>query len=243
MSIRLDNYLVENSLVPTRSQARMLIKKGDVLVNKKNITKPGFTVSINDLVEVAAEKTYVSRGGYKLEFALKESALSLEGKVVMDIGASTGGFTQVALDHGAQKVYAIDVGHDQLAEELKNDPRVINMEGVNAKNEFALPEKCDALVMDVSFISVRHLMPNLLLHLKKGAHLFILLKPQFEVGREHLGKNGIVKDEKIRDQVIADLYDYLEGLGLKTLNRLQSPLTGKQGNVEFLGCFTFSIIS
>lgn len=239
MSDRLDNYLVEKQLLPTRSQARMLIKKGDVLVNDKVVTKPGFTIKESDKVCLNTEKTFVSRGGYKLEYALTESKINLKDKIVMDIGASTGGFTQVALEAGASKVYAIDVGHDQLVEELKSDPRVINMEGVNAKNAFELSQKCDALIMDVSFISIRHLFPNLLSYLKEGAELILLLKPQFEVGKEHLGKNGIVKDEKVRDQVIADLYDYLESLGLKTTLRLQSPIKGKQGNVEFLGCFIY----
>jgi 23S rRNA (cytidine1920-2'-O)/16S rRNA (cytidine1409-2'-O)-methyltransferase len=237
MSKRLDIELVDRDLVSTRSQARMLIKKGDVRVNSETVTKPGTKISETDQIELTCENTYVSRGGYKLEYALKESGISLKDKVVMDIGASTGGFTQVALENGASKVYAIDVGHDQLVENLKNNPKVINMEGINAKNEFILPGKCDVLVMDVSFISVTHLMKNLSLHLKDGAEAIILLKPQFEVGREHLGKNGIVTDEKVRDEVISDLYEFIEAIGFKTKLRLQSPIKGKQGNVEFLGVF------
>lgn len=225
--------MVEAGLVLTRSQARMLIKQGDVFCNDKLVKKPGQLVSESDSIEIKSDNLYVSRGAYKLKKALEEFKLDLTGKVVMDCGASTGGFTQVSLENGASKIYALDVGHNQLANILKDDKRVINQEGINLKYEFNLPEKCDVFVMDISFISIMLVIQNIVKNLKDQGEGILLIKPQFEVGREKIQKNGLVKIEDSKKCSI-EVSDWLKQHFSYVSSVIESPVKGKTGNTEYL---------
>ncbi len=233
--IKLSVYLVVNGYFATRSQATNNIKEGKVKVNGRVITKGGFEVSDNDLIEVEMnDNQYVSRGGYKLKAALTTFKISLQNKTVLDIGASTGGFTDCCLQNGAKKVYSYDVGHDQLSEKLLNDDRVISKEGVNAryltKNEF--DEVIDFICMDVSFISCMKIFPAISDILEIGNEAVILFKPQFEVGIEHLNKNGIVKDEKAIEYKLDECRQTAENYRLHLIDIIQSPIKGQDGNRE-----------
>jgi 23S rRNA (cytidine1920-2'-O)/16S rRNA (cytidine1409-2'-O)-methyltransferase len=225
--------MVEAGLVLTRSQARMLIKQGDVFCNDKLVKKPGQLVSESDSIEIKSDDLYVSRGAYKLKKALDEFKLDLTGKVVMDCGASTGGFTQVSLDNGALKVYALDVGHYQLASILRNDERVINNEGINLKYPFELDVLCDVFVMDISFISIKLVIPNIVKNLKDQGEGILLIKPQFEVGREKIQKNGLVKIEDAKKSSI-EVSDWLKQHFSYVSSIIESPVKGKTGNTEYL---------
>ena len=233
MTERLDKAMLSRDLVRTRSQARMLIEQGDVLVNGKQATKPGLVVKEEDQVEISGRNLYVGRGAYKLEKALEEFELDFTNYVVADVGASTGGFTEVSLKNGASKVYAIDVGHGQLADILKNDERVINLEGVNAKYPIDIKEKVDAVVMDLSFISLRSVLKNALNLLRPQGIAVVLIKPQFEAGPERVGKNGIVK-ESVAKSVLNETLDWIRKENILIENVINSPITGKTGNKEFL---------
>lgn len=234
MADRIDKVMVERGLVKTRSQASMLITQGDVFCNGVKVKKTGQKVTEADLIEINQDQLYVSRGAYKLKKAIEEFRLNFEDKVVVDVGASTGGFTQVSLEAGAKKVYSIDVGHDQLNPLLLNDERVENLEGMNIKFPVELPEKVDFCVVDLSFISITKVFKNIAELLKNSGKVVVLIKPQFEAGKERMGKNGLVKEET-REVVNQEVKEWFSSNGYILEQEIVSPIVGnKSGNTEYL---------
>ena len=235
--IRLDVALHERGFVDSREKAKALIMAGLVYVNGTKQTKAGLSVKSEDCLELRGEKMpYVSRGGYKLEKAVKEFGLSLEGCICMDIGASTGGFTDCMLKNGAVKVYSIDVGYGQLAWKLRNDSRVVNMERTNFRyvtNE-QIPDEIDFASVDVSFISLKLIVPVMRTLLRDKGRAVCLIKPQFEAGREKVGKNGVVRELSTHFEVVQGIYDFVLENGFSVLNLDFSPIKGPQGNIEYL---------
>ncbi len=244
--MRLDLYLTQNGFCQSRNRAAELIKTGNVFVNGKNIKKPSFDVDEtikNDITVQQSENTkYVGRGGLKLERALSAFNVDVTGFVCADIGSSTGGFTQCLLMNGAKRVYAIDSGRDQLHKSLRNDSRVVVMEECNARylTDERLGEKCDIVTMDVSFISQTLLYEAVSSVLKKEGLFISLIKPQFEAGREGIGKNGIVKDEKTRQKVCEGIKIKASEYGFECLGIIDSPIFGGDGNKEFLALFKYA---
>ena len=237
MSERLDILLVNKGLAKSREKAKAVIKDGMVYINDIRQTKPSSIISEDSEIIIKGEVCkYVSRGGYKLEKALSEFGIDLTGLKCIDIGASTGGFTDCMLKNGADTVYAIDVGHDQLDETLLNDERVISMEGVNFRYVTAddFEFKLDFAGCDVSFISLRHILPAAFSILSDDGKMVCLIKPQFEAGREHLSKKGVVKDKKIHIKIIRELIDFAGEVGFNVLNLTYSPIKGPEGNTEYL---------
>ena len=234
---RLDLLLVERGLVSSREKAQGLILSGNVLVNDEPMTKPGqsFLESVTIRVR-GVDHPYVSRGGIKLAAALDTFQIDVQGKIGLDIGASTGGFTHVLLLRGITKVHAIDVGHNQLDWKIRKDPRVVVKEKINARAlEFnQVGEQVDIIVVDVSFISLAKILPALIQFAKPSTDWVTLIKPQFEVGKEKVGKNGIVTSEVDRLEIVQTLTETGKSLGLKRLGLLESPITGTEGNKEFL---------
>lgn len=234
MSQRIDKEMYSRGLVKTRSQARMLIVQGDVYLNGQLVRKAGQLVTSEDQIEIKAQSLFVSRGAYKLKKALDEFQIETKGKVAADVGASTGGFTQLLLQKGVKKVYAIDVGHDQIAQELIEDSRVVNLEGVNIKFVQELEEKVDIAVVDLSFISIKLVIENILNLIKESGEAVVLIKPQFEAGKSRLGKKGIVS-EQMRTVILEEMKSFLKALqSCQVLNIIESPIQGKDGNVEYL---------
>ena len=237
---RLDRLLVARGLYDTRSRAADAIRRGAVRVNGAVISKPGAPVAEDARITLADPAArYVSRAALKLLAAIEAApafAAAIEGAICADIGASTGGFTQVLLEHGARKVYAVDVGHGQLHESLRNDPRVVSLEGLNARALFAehVPEPPDVIVSDVSFISLTKALPAALALARPGAWLAALVKPQFEAGPAHVNAGGIVKSEKVRQKVVARVKAWLRDQGWRPVRTLPSPISGADGNVEYL---------
>lgn len=234
---RLDMAVVQQGFAPSRQRAKGLIQRGQIAVNGKICTKPAYAVAAEDVVTLeGTDIPYVGRGGLKLEHALVCAKISLVGSICMDIGASTGGFTDCMLQHGAKKVYAIDVGHDQLAPVLREDPRVVSWEGMDIRQvtPSQLQEPIDFFSMDVSFISLRHVLPSVVKLLQSGAAGAVLIKPQFEVGREHVGKNGLVTDPKAHRQVLQQILQLFQTLDLSLRLLTPSPIQGGSGNVEYL---------
>jgi 23S rRNA (cytidine1920-2'-O)/16S rRNA (cytidine1409-2'-O)-methyltransferase len=232
---RLDVVLVERGLVETRSKAQSLIMARRVLVNGQFVDKAGATVAEDDEVKVAElEHPWVGRGGMKLAHAIKTFAINVDGKVCADIGASTGGFTDVMLKHGAAKVYAIDVGYGQLDVSLRNDPRVINREKVNARwlGAESFDEPIGFASIDVSFIPLKLILPAVVKFL--DGELVALIKPQFEVGKHEVGKGGIVRDDARRQAAVSGVVEFAKELGLEVKGVIESPVKGAEGNVEFL---------
>lgn len=237
MKIRLDQYLCQNGLAQSRERAKALIMAGIVYVGEEKSDKPGNMVDENAHVEVRGHDIrYVSRGGLKLEKAMQVFPLTPEGKVCMDIGASTGGFTDCMLQNGARKVYALDVGYGQLDYKLRVDPRVVNMEKTNIRylDTDLIEEPVDFVSIDVSFISVKHMFPVVQKVLDSSGHMVCLIKPQFEAGREQVGKNGIVRDPAVHRQVIENVLRYASENGLEPLGLAFSPVKGTKGNIEYL---------
>jgi len=237
---RLDQLLVARGLFSSREQARRAVMAGIVLVEGRCVDKPGTAVPDAARLELRGEREpFVSRAGRKLAAALDRFGVDPAGLVCMDVGASTGGFTDCLLQRGAARVYAIDVGYGQLDSRLRGDPRVVVMERVNARHlaADALPERCDLAVVDVSFISLVKVVPALLPHLRPGGLLLALVKPQFEAGRAQVGRGGIVRDEAVRQGVIAERVGDLERLGLSRLGVMDSPVPGAEGNREALALF------
>lgn len=234
-NVRLDLLLVERGLVESRALAQRLIHAGEVLVDGQLADKPGATVAEDVDLTLKTRPRFVSRGGEKLAAALERFPVDVGGVIVADIGASTGGFTDCLLQCGAAKVYAIDVGYGQLAWELRQDPRVVVMERVNARYLVALPEPVDVIVSDVSFISLRIVYATAVHWLKPGGVVISLIKPQFEAGREHVGKGGVVRDPAVHRQVLETVTADMAALGLGLRGLMVSPLIGPAGNVEFLG--------
>ena len=238
---RLDVYLTEKGLSRSRSEAKALISGGCVIVDGKVITKPAYEVS-EDTLGASVDRSgikYASRGGLKLEGALEKFHVDVKGRKCLDVGASSGGFTDCLLQHGACAVIAVDSGRDQLAENLKNDARVINIEGYNARaiKREDLPFVPSLAVMDVSFISVTLILGALYEVLEDNGELVCLIKPQFEVGRSGIGKGGIVKDDKLRQGAVNRVVEFACSLGFTHLNTTVSPITGGDGNIEFLAHF------
>jgi len=237
---RLDLLLVERGLAESLSLAQRFIRAGEVLVDGQLSDKPGATVAEDAALTLKAKPRFVSRGGEKLAAALERFAVDVGGLVAADIGASTGGFTDCLLQHGAAKVYAIDVGYGQLAWELRQDARVVVMERVNARYLAALPEPVDVIVSDVSFISLRIVYATAVQWLKPGGMVISLIKPQFEAGRECVGKGGVVRDPAVHRQVLETVTADMAALGLGLRALMVSPLLGPAGNVEFLGWWVLS---
>lgn len=232
--MRLDLYLIENGFFTSRTKAKNSIDAGLVLVNGKAINKASYEVVDTDKIEIQGEiHPYVSRGGVKLEYAIKNFHIDFNGKTIVDIGASTGGFTDCALQLGAEKVYAIDVGTDQLDAKLLNDPRVVSLQQTNIKDIPYFPEKIDYFVMDVSFVSIEHLLPTISRFIDDNNALICLIKPQFEVGKTHL-KNGIVKDRSTHIRIIQQVISALKEYSLDIEKLVPSPILGGSGNKEFL---------
>ncbi len=236
MKVRLDKLLVDKGLVETRSKALGLIMAGHVLVDGHAVTKAGTAVEDDRLVSIKALNGFVSRGALKLQAALDTFEIDVTGMVALDIGASTGGFSELMLKRGARKVYAVDVGYAQLHWRLRKDPRVICLEGVNARmvSREHVPEPCDIATFDVSFISLKLVVPPVLNLLKGDARLVALIKPQFEAGKEQVGKGGIIRDMAVHEAVIADIRSFFEGLALIVNGIIPSPVKGAKGNQEYL---------
>ena len=235
--IRIDRLLVDRGLVESRERGHALILAGQILVNGQKQDKAGSLVPEDAELRILGEVLpYVSRGGLKLAAALKEFGLSAHGKVALDVGASTGGFTDCLLQHGAKKVYAVDVGYGQMAWKIRQDPRVVTIERVNIRaiEPALVPEPVDIAVIDVSFISLEKVVPAILQFLRPGAELVALIKPQFEVGREQVGKGGIVRDEAARQAAVERIKLFVQEHGFDVKGVISSPITGQDGNVEFL---------
>jgi len=238
---RLDVILVKRQLFESREKARRAIMAGMVFVDGERADKPGFMCDPGSTITVKDDPVpYVSRGGLKLEKALGAFGIRLEGLTCVDVGASTGGFTDVMLKNGASKVYAVDVGYGQLAWKLRNDPRVVCMERTNFR--YVKPEDIGELVdfgaVDVSFISLGLILPPLKALMKEGALAVCLIKPQFEAGREKVGKKGVVRDPAVHEEVIARVMDSARSLGFAIEGLTWSPIKGPEGNIEYLLCLS-----
>lgn len=235
--IRLDLLLVERGLVGSREKGKNLIKGGNVFVDGRCADKAGTMMDGNESIEIKGGiLKYVGRGGYKLEKVLESNGIRLDGQVCMDVGASTGGFTDCMLQYGAEKVFAVDVGTNQLDESLRNDSRVISMENTNMRylKPEDIGELMDFVSMDVSFISVTKLLDSVRNIMRNGARLAGLIKPQFEAGRENIGKGGIVKDKKVHMQVLKNMVAGFIEKGFNPLWMSYSPIKGTDGNIEYL---------
>jgi 23S rRNA (cytidine1920-2'-O)/16S rRNA (cytidine1409-2'-O)-methyltransferase len=233
---RIDVLLVERGLFDSRAKARAAIEAGLVTADGVVIGKPSAPVACEAVIAAEAPHPWVSRGGVKLAAALDAFAIDPAGKVCLDVGASTGGFTDVLLARGATRVYAIDVGRGQLHPKLSADPRVVSREGVDARrlSEDSLPEPVGLVTMDVSFISARLVMPALLPLMAAGCELVLLVKPQFEAGRERVGRGGLVRDEVVRNAVAEEVRTAVAEFGFAILGLIPSPIAGGDGNREFL---------
>ena len=235
--VRLDQLVYEHGFTDSRERAKTTIMSGLVFVNGQRIDKPGTAVDPDAKIEVHGEAIpFVSRGDFKLYKALKVFPVNPAGKTCIDCGASTGGFTDVLLQHGAAKVYAVDVGYGQLAWKLRTDERVVNLERCNLRyiSSEQVPELLDLAVMDVSFISIRLVLPAVKQLLKPDADLICLIKPQFEAGREEVGKKGVIRDEKVHERVIREILSFIPTVGLSFLGLDYSPIKGPEGNIEYI---------
>ena len=231
---RLDHAVVDRGLADTRSRAKALILAGNILVNGAPRHHAGTTVSPSDELALRHKPRFVSRGGEKLEFAIEAFGIDASGAVCADIGASTGGFSDCLLQRGAERVYAIDVGYGQLDASLRDDPRVVVMERTNARYLESLPEPIAIVVIDASFISLGLILPIAARLLREGGICVPLIKPQFEAGRQDVGKGGVVRDAAVHRRVLAETLDHARRNGLVARALVRSPLIGPAGNVEFL---------
>lgn len=235
--MRLDVYLTEKGICRSRSAAQQLINLGGVAVNGRIVAKNSLEIAESDKVEIEELKLpkYVGRGGQKLEKALELWAITLDGKTCLDIGASTGGFTDCMLQSGAARVWAVDVGSAQLAEKLRSDPRVISLENTDIRDfEFPDGTAADFVGADVSFISLKLILQHIYRLLKSGGTAVTLIKPQFEAGRKNLNKKGIVRSESARQRSVAEITEYAVQCGFSVIGTSQSPITGGDGNIEYL---------
>lgn len=243
--IRLDQYLVENNYFETKSKANANIMMGNVYVNKNPETKAGYFVKDDDNITIKKMgPDYVGRGALKLENVKEVKNIDFNNKIIFDIGASTGGFTDFALKNGASKVYAIDVGYGQLAYKLRNDERVFNYEKTNARHFFdnednnKFKDFADIVLIDVSFISLKHILPVAKTLLKKSGVIISLIKPQFEAKRDEVSKGkGIIKSDEIRKRVVGEIVDFAKSIELENKYIAPSPISGAKGNVEFIATF------
>ncbi|MBI2940804.1 MAG: TlyA family RNA methyltransferase [Chloroflexi bacterium] len=231
---RLDTLLVERGLAETREKARALVLAGEVTVDGRVVTRPAALVATDADVAVKAPLPYVSRGGFKLAHALDQFGLDVDGQVVVDVGASTGGFTDVLLQRGAARVYAVDVGYGQLDWRLRQNPRVVVLERTNVRYLESLPELVYGAVIDVSFISLALVLPVALRLLRPDGWIIALIKPQFEAGREEVGKGGVVRDPRVHRAVVERVLGLARDLGLSIHGCVESPIRGPAGNREFL---------
>ena len=234
--IRLDARIYELGLTESREKAKAFIMAGQVYVNGMKATKPGLNVTEKDSIEVRGSNEFVSRGGHKLKKAMNVFPISLENKICMDVGASTGGFTDCMLQNGATKVYSVDVGYGQLAWKLRSDPRVVNLERTNIRyiTEEQVPDKIDFTSVDVSFISLCLVLPAIYPMLSDDGECVCLIKPQFEAGREKVGKKGVVRDTSVHTEVIQKIYDFAIEKGFFVAGLDFSPIKGPEGNIEYL---------
>jgi 23S rRNA (cytidine1920-2'-O)/16S rRNA (cytidine1409-2'-O)-methyltransferase len=234
MKRRADVLVHERGLAESRAKAQALILAGSVVAGDHRVEKPGQLLDAGVELRLKEQLKYVSRGGLKLEHALDHFRLSPQGRVCVDLGASTGGFTDVLLQRGASKVYAVDVGRGQLHEKLRGDPRVVALERVNAR-ELRLPEPCSAAVADLSFISLKLVLPSLAAALSpKNVWTCVLVKPQFEAGRAEVGKGGVVRDVSVHERVVREISEEFGRLGFEVAGSVPSPILGPAGNREFL---------
>lgn len=237
MKERIDLLLVQQGYFETREKAKRALMAGLIFVNGQRLDKAGTKVDDQIAIEVrGAVCPFVSRGGYKLDKAIKTFNIQLQDAVCMDIGASTGGFTDCMLQNGATKVYAVDVGYGQLDWKLRTDDRVVNLERTNIRylTKDQVPSPVDFVSIDVAFISLKLVLPVAKAYMKPGAHMVALIKPQFEAGREQVGKKGVVRDQKVHEEVILNTLNTLKALDMKVLGLDYSPITGPNGNIEFL---------
>ncbi len=233
--IRADLLLVERGLAESRERAQALIMAGVVFTPTGRVAKSGAILDGDVELDVRGRLPYVSRGGFKLVHALDNFNLNVSELVALDVGASTGGFTDCLLQRGASRVYAIDVGHGQLAYTLRQDPRVVCIEKLNARHPFELPEPVDLLVIDVSFISLTMALPEPLTHLREGGYAIALVKPQFEARRGEVGRGGVIRSDALRDDILGRVQGWLSARDdVELLNTIPSPITGDAGNREFL---------
>ncbi len=243
MKIRADQLLVELGLCESRTAAQRLIMAGEVRLGPDEVVrKPGQLLPDDAELQVTARRRYVSRGAFKLLAALDAFQPDLRGAVAMDLGASTGGFTEVLLERGAARVYAVDVGYGQLHDRLRRDGRVVSLERTNARDLTAelVPEKLDVLTGDVSFISLTKVLPPCIPLLRPGAWIFVLVKPQFEADRHEIGSGGVVRDEAVRQRCVAKITSFAaDELGLSPQGTVPSPIKGPKGNQEYIAVFRF----
>ncbi|MBR5411190.1 MAG: TlyA family RNA methyltransferase [Clostridia bacterium] len=236
--VRLDQHLTQLGLCASREKAKAAVMAGLVYVNGQKASKAGDLVREGDKIEVRGGSEFVSRGGYKLKKAVSVFSLDLAGKICMDIGASTGGFTDCMLQRGAEKVYAVDVGYGQLAWKLRSDPRVVNLERTNVRylTHEAVPEALDFISVDVAFISLKLVLPVAADFLKDGGVCVCLVKPQFEAGRDKVGKKGVVRDKSVHAEVLENAVAFARELGFAVTGLDYSPIKGPEGNIEYLMC-------
>ena len=234
--IRLDQYLTDEGLFPSREKAKAAVMAGLVYVNGQKASKAGDVVRPGDKVEARSTEEFVSRGGHKLKKAVGVFALDLKDKVCMDVGASTGGFTDCMLQNGAKLVYAVDVGYGQLAWKLRSDPRVVNLERTNVRylTREAVPVPPDFVSVDVAFISLKLVLPVVYDFLSENGECVALIKPQFEAGREKVGKKGVVRDVCVHTEVVEEIVAFVRSLGFGVRGLDYSPIKGPEGNIEYL---------
>ena len=230
---RVDTLLVERGLAESREKARAAILSGGVLVGESLVAKPGTLIDEAVELRLLARAPYVGRGGEKLAHALSAFAVEVQGRTAVDVGASTGGFTDCLLQAGARRVYAVDVGYGQLDYRLRQDPRVVVMERVNARYPITIPEKVDLATVDVSFISATKILPSVSRIVREGGWIIVLLKPQFEAGRREVGKKGVVRDPQVHAAVLARFIAWVLAHPLRLRGLTPSPLLGAEGNREF----------
>lgn len=234
---RLDVAVFEQGYAPSREKAKAIIMAGIVYVNNQKVDKAGFELKEGDVLEVRGKTLqYVSRGGLKLEKAMQEFPITLESKICMDVGASTGGFTDCMLQNGAVKVYSVDVGYGQLAWKLRTDERVVNLERTNFRyaTREQIPDEVDFASVDVSFISLKHILPNLNTLLAPDGQAVCLIKPQFEAGKEKVGKKGVVRDLNVHLEVVENVINLALENGFSVMGLQFSPIKGPEGNIEYL---------
>ena len=234
--IRLDSRIYDLGLTDSREKAKAFIMAGQVYVNGMKASKAGLTVTEKDTIEVRGTSEFVSRGGHKLKKAMSSFPISLKDKICMDVGASTGGFTDCMLQNGASKVYSIDVGYGQLAWKLRSDDRVVNLERTNIRyvTDETVPDKIDFFSVDVSFISLTLVLPAVIKLLSENGEGVCLIKPQFEAGREKVGKKGVVREKAVHSEVIEKIRSFATETGFSVLGLDYSPIKGPEGNIEYL---------
>ena len=237
MKKRIDILLTEKNFFESRAKSQAMIMSGKILVNGQKIDKSGTLVDVDSKIEIIGENMpFVSRGGFKLQKALEVFKINLAGKIAADIGASTGGFTDCMLQHGAKKIYAIDVGYGQLAWKLRNDERVINFERTNIRNVTTenFSDELNFASIDVAFISLEKVLPVAKELLNDDGEIVALIKPQFEAGRDKVGKKGVVRDRKVREDVLRKILNFSREIDLKVCGLDSSPIKGSEGNIEYL---------